>query len=955
MPRFWSFIFSLLAVPAVALQSAAQQSTAAQAQNGPCGMPHFSDIVNEPNMFSEQQEMWLGEIIGQKIIKDYNIIADPENDYLQKLGDRLLAQLPPSQIRYHFTIIDMPQINAFGIPGGNIYISRKIIAFAQNEDELVGLLGHEIGHIVTRQPAIDISHNFQAVLGVNKIGDRKDVYDLWNRYLDSYEKKSFKRDEKREEKEQNIADRIGLYAMTRAGYQPSRYIDFFDRLAQTKGNKGNFWTDLFGTTSRDSKRLRQIVRESTPFAQSCLSPVAAQSQERFQKWQQQVIAAKFASTKEDLPGLIAKVPLNPPLRSDLHSLQFSPDGTYMIAQDESTIFVMTREPLANLFQIEAIDAHTAQFTPDSQFIVFYDKEMRVERWSIAARQRTSIHQVTSARRCLQTRLSPSGEVLACVTPDFDVQLIDVLNDSTLLTRKDFVPRSGIFIFTTSIVGLLEFGPVELVKMSFSPDGQFFLAANGDSSLGYDLHAHAEIKLPHNIKDVLGHAFTFKGPNEIAGYVGLGAQRKIKRLRFPSGETIDEIALHPRGDLGAPVKGDYLLLLHSGRYPVVVLDINTKQAVSASKTPAFAIYDHTFSSETSAGEIAFMSGADNKILQRLRLPESSLTSMRVSEFSTDGKWLAVSGRSRGAVWKLDDGQRMLHIRGFEGACFDQANLIAQFPKHNEDPSTVARLDIVANASENLFTLAEDQSSGTDLISMLLELGKPRSRQYGDLLITVEPEHKNKSDFLHYMLAANDIKTNKKLWERQFQHGLPTFYYSKTGKTVTFVVSNYDNIKAEVKDDPALTARLNNIEGKKDSYLLRVVDAMSGNNLGAVLVDTGKLSFKVRSARAIGDSVMVTDSEDRTLVYSLKSGEQRGKVFGYTRASSADGRKILVDNGKGEADVYDTSNLQSLAHFNFPARVTHAEFSADGSRILILTGEQMVYSLKTPDTQQTTSTK
>ena len=134
------------------------------------------------------------------------------------------------------------------------------------------------------------------------------------------------------------------------------------------------------------------------------------------------------------------------------------------------------------------------------------------------------------------------------------------------------------------------------------------------------------------------------------------------------------------------------------------------------------------------------------------------------------------------------------------------------------------------------------------------------------------------------------------------------------------------------------------------MVRVFDAATGNSLGAILVDTGNLSFKVRRAAAVGDTVLVSDSHDRTLVYSLKSGEQKGKVFGYARAISPDGSKFLVDNGKGEADIYETSSLRSLGHFVFPARVTHAEFSADATTLLVLTSDQTVYRLKCPQALQ-----
>src|SRR5215510_7880638 len=241
----------------------------AQQPNSACAMPSFSNVVNDPNIFNEQQEEWLGGIIAPQIEKRFNVIADPQNDYLQKLGARILAQLPPTQMHYHFTIIDLPDNNSFGLPGGYIYLSRKIIALAQNEDELAGLLGHEIGHIITHQSAIDMSRIFRSVLGVTQVGDRKDILDRWNQLLDAAEKKSPKFSEKREQQEQLIADRVAIYAMTRAGYQPSRFADFFDRLVQTKGNKGGFWSDLFGNTSPESKRLREMVRNAAQLPAQC--------------------------------------------------------------------------------------------------------------------------------------------------------------------------------------------------------------------------------------------------------------------------------------------------------------------------------------------------------------------------------------------------------------------------------------------------------------------------------------------------------------------------------------------------------------------------------------------------------------------------------------------------------------------------------------------------------------
>ena len=128
------------------------------------------------------------------------------------------------------------------------------------------------------------------------------------------------------------------------------------------------------------------------------------------------------------------------------------------------------------------------------------------------------------------------------------------------------------------------------------------------------------------------------------------------------------------------------------------------------------------------------------------------------------------------------------------------------------------------------------------------------------------------------------------------------------------------------------------------ILRVFDALTGKDLGALLIQTGNHSFKVRGARAVGDVVLVSDSVNRTLVYSLKTGEQRGKILGHAFAMSADGKKLVVENGKGKMDLYDVNTLQPLSHFTFATPIEHVEFSADNNSMLVLTADQTVYSLK-----------
>jgi WD40 repeat protein len=911
----------------------AQQVAPATAQD-PCAMPVFNRIVNEPNLFSEQQEEWLGDVMDQQIRRDFNVIEDPEG-YLQKLGERLLAQLPPTAVHYHFVIIDSPELNSFGVAGGRIYIHRRMIAFTQNEAELSALIGHEIGHAATHQVAIQVS-GWLRDLGVTHLGDRQDVISKWNFFKDNAARIKDRGGDKRFREEQLIADRVGLYAMTRAGYDPTNFIEFTDRSLQTKGKTGGFWSDFFGATSFESKRLRGIMRNSSPMPASCISSYTADVP-HFAKWQQDVIASKKIVAKEELPGLVRKIALQPRLRGDLHDLLFSPDGKYLLAQDESSVFVLTREPLANVFRIDADDAQAAQFSPDSTAVVFYDKELRVEKWDIATKQRTALHALT-VPDCFQSSLSPSGEYMACIDISadfgFGLNVIEVNSNKTVYTKKNFYTATWPDYFALSLARLIG-QPASIFELRFSPDSRYFVAGHQTASLAYDLKSGTEVHLPSRIHELLAFTFAFVSPEEIAGVVSGGNFGKLVRARFPSGEKVDEFKLPAYGHLYSTSQSNYLLMRPAATFPVGIVDLSGKKIALAFNRPGFAIYGQVFAGEETSGEVALFAAADQRRVGRVQLPDSPLAGARTSAFSSDGKWLAVSGGTRGSLWQLDNGERVFFTQSFEGAFFDHGQMIAKFPQQEKVPSSVFQFDPASKSDKKLYEFALDEK---------------RVWQQGPVLIKLRAEKESQSLFVrgNSVMEVRDVHTDALLWERKIGKALPRFFCSHD--VLTLVIADWDSIKAAARENPGINAALNSIDAKRDAYILQAFEATTGKPLGAVLVDTGKLSFRVRWAVTLGDTVLVADSLNRTLVYSLKSGQQRGKVQGHVWATSPSGDRILIETGHGMVEMYDTSTLQSLAAYSFPSRISDADFTADGKTFMVLTSDQNVYQFKTDHVAQ-----
>src|SRR5262249_45871479 len=162
MPIFSRTCFLLALTLALPVSLFGQQSA------DPCAPPAFK-IDKEKNIFNAQQEAWLGEILDEQAVKSYNTVEDPEGDYLQKMGERMLAQLPATERKYRFYIIHAPVNNAFSLGGSRVYVTRQLIAFLKNEDELAGWRGHDDGHIATHQLAINPTPCFPNALHVQHL------------------------------------------------------------------------------------------------------------------------------------------------------------------------------------------------------------------------------------------------------------------------------------------------------------------------------------------------------------------------------------------------------------------------------------------------------------------------------------------------------------------------------------------------------------------------------------------------------------------------------------------------------------------------------------------------------------------------------------------------------------------------------------------------------------------
>ena len=113
---------------------------------------------------SKDEEVAIGSETAEQMQNELPIVADPYIvSYINELGDTIASHTSRADLDWHFFIINSHQVNAFALPGGFIYVNRGLIEATSRADELAGVLGHEIGHVIQR-------HSVEQMQNQKKVG-----------------------------------------------------------------------------------------------------------------------------------------------------------------------------------------------------------------------------------------------------------------------------------------------------------------------------------------------------------------------------------------------------------------------------------------------------------------------------------------------------------------------------------------------------------------------------------------------------------------------------------------------------------------------------------------------------------------------------------------------------------------------------------------------------------------
>lgn len=945
-----------------------------------CDIPQITYSRGLANIFTEEQDVFLGDALAETLDKEMVVIADDAaTAYLHEIGARIERHLPPTQIKFRFFIVDAPELNAFSVAGGRIYVTRKLVSFVKSEDELAGILGHEMGHAVVRHQSADLSRAFKEVLNVDVFRDRADVYHRVHQLMDRSRTKRIKRKQNHEDKQQLEADQIGLYAMTAAGYDPNANITAWQRLTETErdDDRRGGW---FGGSKPEYKRLREMLRSIEGMPATCREKATISRDEDFRKWKLHVVSIAKVRHKEQFSGLISKGRLLPYLRGSVKHLRFSPDGRYIIAQDASGINILAREPFVFLFRINIDDAKFANFSPDSKSVIVQTFGLRVEAWDIATRRASSVQEVYVRDRCLQTRLSPDGKTMACYSVGGDLHFIDVETSGKIFSKEKFYSPGGLVgINWLGVSSDRSFREVDTIEMEFSPDGRYFLGGAvfrptmignfpggrglllsvlgqaQKSCLGFDLTGRKEVKVPESLKEIVSMPFTFYSNDKILGQ-HIADNSKSGIFTFPTGNRVEKFFLSAQS-YEKTTGGDYIIVRPIMSAPAGVYSVPLKKFVLISKSAAVDGFEDVFVSEGLNGSVDLLkmsTGDEMEKVASLVLPKNELGDVRTVAVSDNLDRIALSERVRGGVWDLKTGTRKIYIRGFRGSYADpNGGIYADLPAFEDEQRSIALLDMNTGAGKALRTL------------------KRNIAQIGKFLVGVVPAKDPKTDgedseqdlkqdaallrqrlmtslgvrgfsIPDMKLEVSDAASGKLLWSKSLEDDVPGFSFSPDGKTVSLRWGMASAAASDIiKKSPGLSEKARQMGEKAGDHLIQVLDAEKGNAIGQLLIETGEGSFRIKDAFATGDWLTVIDSENRVLFYSIKTGELKVHIFGEEVLVNPQSSIAIVQNLAGVLSIEDLNSGKRISELRFPSSIIHVKFTNDGSKLFVLTASQEYY--------------
>jgi predicted Zn-dependent protease len=186
---------------------------------------------------------------------------DPREQAVKKIGQQLASRLPQNPYQFDFHLLRDPQtVNAFALPGGQVFITEALYDKLRSEAQLAGVLGHEIGHVVNRHAAEHMAHAqfYQSIVMATGVGSGDNRAAAVAQYVTQLRSLKYGRDDELE------SDQWGLKLMADVGYDPREMLGVMEILKAASGGSGSEMMSTHPLPESRIHRINELLAQSYP-------------------------------------------------------------------------------------------------------------------------------------------------------------------------------------------------------------------------------------------------------------------------------------------------------------------------------------------------------------------------------------------------------------------------------------------------------------------------------------------------------------------------------------------------------------------------------------------------------------------------------------------------------------------------------------------------------------------
>ena len=206
------------------------------------------------NFYSIQKEIALGKQLAQEVERQARIVDDPViAEYVNRIGQNLVRN-SDAKVPFTIKVIDSDEVNAFALPGGFFFVNTGILLKADNEAEMAGVMAHEIGHVAARHATRQMTKAQLAQIGSIPLifmggWAGYGIYQAMGIAVPMTFLKFTRADEAE-------ADLLGIEYMYKTGYDPTSFVDFFEKIQSLEKRKPGTISKMFSTHPPTDDRIK---------------------------------------------------------------------------------------------------------------------------------------------------------------------------------------------------------------------------------------------------------------------------------------------------------------------------------------------------------------------------------------------------------------------------------------------------------------------------------------------------------------------------------------------------------------------------------------------------------------------------------------------------------------------------------------------------------------------------